>query len=61
MKLRLKAFLSGKKVCITIDTLTSRQNINYICVTASFINSDWTMHKKILKFCLISNHWGETI
>jgi hypothetical protein len=50
-KLRLKAFLSGKRVCITTDTWTSPQNINYMCVTASFIDSDWTMHKKILKFC----------
>jgi len=39
-KFRLKAFLSGKSVCITTDTWTSLQNINYICVTVSFIDSD---------------------
>jgi hypothetical protein len=60
-KLRLRAFLSSKRVCITTDTWTSLQNINYKCVTASFIDSDWTMHKKILKFNQISNHRGETI
>jgi hypothetical protein len=60
-KLRLMAFLSGKRVCITIDTWTSLQNINYMCVTVSFIDSDWTMHKKILKFNQILNHRGETI
>jgi len=60
-KLRLRAFLSGKRVCITTDTWTSLQNINYMCVTASFIDSDWTIHKKILKFNQILNHRGETI
>jgi hypothetical protein len=60
-KLRLRTFLSGKRVCITTDTWTSLQNINYMCVTASFIDSDWTIHKKILKFNQIPNHRGETI
>jgi hypothetical protein len=32
-----------------------------MCVTASFIDFDWTMHKKILKFNQIPNHRGETI
>jgi len=44
-KLRLSAFLS-KRVCITTDTWTSLQNINYMCVTVSFIDSNWAMHKK---------------
>jgi hypothetical protein len=39
-KLKLKAFLSGKRACITADTWTSLQNINYVCVTASFIDFD---------------------
>jgi len=39
----------------------SLQNLNYMCVTAHFINCDWIMHQKILKFCLVSNHKGETI
>jgi len=45
-KLRLRAFLSNKRICITTDTWTSMQNINYMYVTASFIDSDWTIHKK---------------
>jgi hypothetical protein len=60
-KLRLKVFLSGQRVCITINTWTSLQNLKYMCVTAHFIDCDWIMHKKILKFGLISNHSDETI
>jgi hypothetical protein len=48
-------------ICITIDTWTSIQNLNYMCVTAHFINGDWMLHNKIIKFCLISNHSGDTI
>ena len=31
-----------------------------MCLTAHFIN-DWKLNKKILNFCLISNHMGEVI
>jgi hypothetical protein len=60
-KLILKAFLSGKRICFTTDTWTSVQNLNYIVVTASCIDYDWRMHKKIIKFNLISSHRGEKI
>jgi hypothetical protein len=39
-KLKLKKVLSGKRVCITTDTWTSLQNLNYIVVTVSFIDHD---------------------
>lgn len=39
-KPRLRVFLSGKRICITTDTWIFLQNINYICVTASFIDFD---------------------
>jgi hypothetical protein len=32
-----------------------------MCVTAHFIDGDWILHNKIIKFCLISNHSGDTI
>jgi hypothetical protein len=35
--------------------------LNYMCVTAHFINCDWIMHQKILKFCLVFNHKGGNI
>jgi hypothetical protein len=43
------------------DTWTSIQNLNYMCVTAHFIDCDLVLHKKIVKFCLVPNHKGETI
>jgi hypothetical protein len=57
----LKAYLRGKRICITTDTWTSLQNLNYMVVTASYIDSDLRMHKKIIKFNLISSHKGENI
>jgi hypothetical protein len=60
-KLNLKALLRGKRICITNNTWISLQNLNYMVVTASFIDFDWRMHKKIIKFNLISSHKGENI
>jgi hypothetical protein len=60
-KLALKSILRGKRICITTDTWTSIQKLNYMCVTAHFIDRDWILHKKIIKFCLISNHSGDSI
>jgi hypothetical protein len=60
-KLKLKASLRGKRICIATDTWTSLQNLNYMVVTASYIDSSWRMHKKIIKFNLISSHKGENI
>uniref|UniRef100_A0A7N0UF14 Uncharacterized protein n=1 Tax=Kalanchoe fedtschenkoi TaxID=63787 RepID=A0A7N0UF14_KALFE len=59
LKLILKE--SNIKVCITTDTWTSLQNINYMSVTGHFIDSDWKLHKKILNFCPISSHRGEAL
>jgi hypothetical protein len=60
-KVKLKASLRGKRICITIDTWISLQNLNYMVVSASYIDSSWRMHKKIIKFKLISSHKGENI
>jgi hypothetical protein len=60
-KFKLKALLGRQRVCFTTDTWISLQNLNYMCVTAHFINCDWIMHQKILKFCLVSNHKGGNI
>jgi hypothetical protein len=39
---KLKDVLSkkGQKVCLTTDTWTSVQNLNYLCLTCHFIDSD---------------------
>jgi hypothetical protein len=60
---KLKDVLSkkGQKVCLTTDTWTFVQNLNYLCLTCHFIDSDWKYQKRILNFCLVPNHRGETI
>ena len=44
---KLKDVLSkkGQKVCLTTDTWTSVQNLNYLCLTCHFIDSDWKYQK----------------
>jgi hypothetical protein len=60
---KLKDVLStkGQKVCLTTDTWTSVQNLNYLCLTCHFIDSDWKYQKRILNFYLVLNHKRETI
>jgi hypothetical protein len=60
-KQELKNELRSHCVCLTTDTWTSVQNINYMVLTAHFIDGDWTMHKRILNFCVIANHQGNSI
>ena len=48
-------------VSLTIDTWTFIQNINYMIVTTHFIDSEWKLHRRILNFCQIATHKGETI
>jgi hypothetical protein len=45
-KVYLKALMSGQRICLTTDTWTSIQNLNYMCVTAHFIDCDSVLHKK---------------
>ncbi|KAL0533704.1 hypothetical protein IC582_027745 [Cucumis melo] len=55
-------FVKNKyRVSLTIDCWTSGQNINYMVLTAHFIDSDWKLHKRILSFSPIDNHKGDTI
>lgn len=60
-KAKLKNDLSAYRVCLTTDTWTSIQNINYMVLTAHFIDVNWMLHKRILNFCVIPNHRGESI
>ena len=60
-KKALKSALSGQRICITTDTWTSIQNINYMCLTAHFIDKDWNLHKRILNFCQVESHKGDAI
>ena len=62
-KEKLKGYLSKnhQMVSLTTDTWTSIQNMNYMCVTAHYIDDGWELNKKILSFNLITDHKGETI
>ncbi|KAK4276763.1 hypothetical protein QN277_014874 [Acacia crassicarpa] len=37
------------------------QNNNYMCLTAHWIDDDWILQKRILNFCEIKDHRGESI
>ncbi|KAM3281102.1 hypothetical protein P3S67_028122 [Capsicum chacoense] len=50
-----------RRVCITTDTWTSVQRINYMCITAHWIDKNWTLHKRVINFCPISSHRGEDL
>ncbi|XP_073016174.1 zinc finger BED domain-containing protein RICESLEEPER 2-like [Primulina eburnea] len=58
---KLKTLFKGmnQRVCLTTDTWTSIQRINYMCITAHFIDQDWNFHKKILNFCPVFSHKGD--
>lgn len=53
--------MSGQRVCITTDTWISIQKINYMCITAHYIDHNWKLHKKIINFCPIEGHKGELL
>ena len=58
---KLRKSLKGCRVCLTTDTWTSLQNLNYMCLTCHFIDDAWKLHKRILNFCQVEDHKGETI
>ncbi|KAG5247692.1 zinc finger BED domain-containing protein [Salix suchowensis] len=60
-KEKLKIALRGQRLCLTTDTWISIQNINYMSLTAHWIDSEWKLDKRILNFCQVSNHTGEII
>ncbi|KAL5723276.1 cellulase [Ranunculus cassubicifolius] len=49
------------RVSFTTYTWTSVQNINYMVLTAHFVDDNWVMHKRILNFCQIQSHRGVEI
>jgi hypothetical protein len=59
--MRTTFFITGQRVCLTTGTWTSIQNINYMCVTGHFIDPNLKYQKRILAFCQVSDHKGQTI
>ena len=60
-KQKLKEALREQQFCLTTDTWASIQNLNYMCLTTHFIDSDWKIHKRILSFRLVENYKGKTL
>ncbi|XP_019190318.1 PREDICTED: zinc finger BED domain-containing protein RICESLEEPER 2-like [Ipomoea nil] len=62
-RLKLKCVFRGntQRVSITTDTWTSIQRINYMVVTAHFIDEEWKLNKKIISFVPITSHKGEAV
>jgi len=48
-------------VSFTMDTWTSIQIINYMCLTAHWIDNEWKLNKRILNFCPISSQKGDEL
>lgn len=64
LKGELREFFTSTKqrVSLTTDTWTSsNQKINYMCVTAHYIDDDWVLQKKIIYFVPIVSHKGEDL
>lgn len=59
--LKLKELFVSQRISLTTDTWTSGQNINYMCLTAHWINDEWKLCKKIINFCQIGSHKGAEI
>ncbi|XP_055959713.1 zinc finger BED domain-containing protein RICESLEEPER 4-like [Mercurialis annua] len=57
-KLKLKQFFktNSQRVSFTSDSWTSNQRLNYMCITAHFIDNDWKLHKRIISFVPCSRH-----
>ena len=53
--------MTGQKVSLTTNTWTSVQNMTYMCITAHWIDSNWTLQKRIVKFKHIEDHKGSSI
>ena len=53
---KLRKSLKGCRVCLTTDTWTFIQNLNYMCLTCHFIDDAWKLHKRILNFCQVEDY-----
>ncbi|KAK1431520.1 hypothetical protein QVD17_07980 [Tagetes erecta] len=62
-KLKLKSFIKNtkQKVCLSLNTWRSNQSVNYLSITAHFIDNGWNLHKKVIGFSPIGGDNGEEI
>ncbi|KAL5789986.1 hypothetical protein ACOSQ2_004874 [Xanthoceras sorbifolium] len=62
-KAQLKNYFtrSKERICLTTDTWTSVQNINYMVTICHFIDYEWRPQKRILSFSQIVDYSGDSI
>ncbi|RLN39406.1 zinc finger BED domain-containing protein RICESLEEPER 2-like [Panicum miliaceum] len=62
-KAKLKKFFkdSCQRVYLTTDCWTSQVQDGYMTVTATFIDENWNLHKKVISFFMVKGHKGEDI
>lgn len=60
-KKKLKSLISGRRISMTSDCWTSNQKINYMCLTAHWIDDNWVLHKKIINFQHVVSHKGSVL
>ncbi|KAL1223809.1 putative AC transposase [Cardamine amara subsp. amara] len=60
---KLRIFFRNYKgsISLTTDCWTSIHNLSYMCLTAHYIDEKWRLHKRIINFCIVDNHAGETV
>lgn len=58
---KIKSIIGDQRISITTDIWTSIQNINYMVITAHFLDNDWKLHKRIINFTKITSHKGDDI
>jgi len=50
---------ANSRVSLTMDMWTSNQTLGYMCVTCHFLDANWKMHKRIMKFSVVKTpHTG---
>ncbi|KAL6569639.1 hypothetical protein OROMI_014153 [Orobanche minor] len=60
-KKKLKDALKWRRVCLTTDIWTSKQNMSYMVVTGHWIDEYFVLYKVVLNFYSILDHTGDTI
>lgn len=51
----------SQRISISVTACTSTQRVNYMCLTAYFIDDDWNLHKRILNVCSIAGDKSEEL
>ncbi|KAI7758017.1 hypothetical protein M8C21_005429 [Ambrosia artemisiifolia] len=60
-KLR-KLFTENKqRVCLAVSMWTSEEGLDYMCLSAQFIDDDWVLHNKIINFKPVPSDEGDEI